>query len=147
MYQNALPWYAKTSLAVVALLSLPNYIGLLTKTKVWCAITGRCEVGGANYADLSVGAVFTTIILLVFFYVVFGRKRVLLVFLGVAQLISVALTAFSFVTKLVMDSTPVSTIDVLLLSSVAFVGSAFVVFGVRLFRNQTQTTTTVPAGG
>jgi hypothetical protein len=147
MHQNALPWFAKASLAVLAVLSLPNYIGLLTKTKVWCAITGRCKVGGANYADLAIGAVFTTMLLLVCFYVVFGRKRVLLVFLGVAQLISAALMAFTFVTNLVMDSIPVSAIDVLLLSSITFVGSAFVVFGVRLFRNQTQTTTTVPTGG
>ena len=147
MHEKTLPWFAKTSLAVVVSLSLPNYIGLLTKTKIWCAIAGRCEVGGANYADLIIGAVFSTILLLVFFYVVFGRKRALLVFLGIAQLISAALMAFAFVTNLVMDSIPVSAIDVLLLSSIVFVGSAFVVFGMRLFRNQTQMTTTAPSGG
>lgn len=36
MTQNRpLPWYMVISLAILTLLSLPNFIGLITRTKIW----------------------------------------------------------------------------------------------------------------
>lgn len=129
-----LPWFVQASLAVVSVLSLPSYIGLVTKTKVWCALTGKCEVGSASYGESAVTAIFTTLVLIVLWYIVIRRKRVLLALTGGSHLLAFLLMSFFFGMNTLQIDQPPTRIDVMLLSAMLFVGCSLSTFAMHQWR-------------
>lgn len=134
MNSTPLPWYVKTSLGIVSLLALPSYIGLVTKTKVWCALTGRCEFGGASYGGLAITAIFTTLLLSVFWYVVLSRKSALIFLTGMTQLLAFSLMSFFFTMNVIQLDQQPTLIDAMLLSAMLFIGFSLTTFAIGLFR-------------
>ena len=130
-----LPWFMKMALGIVSLACVSNYIGLITKTKVWCALSGKCEIGGANYADLILSSVFSTVLLIVFCRAVVCRYSGQIALLGVIQLVAAALMLLSEVTNHVTGIDRVSLIDAILLVSVTYVGCCFVLYSIQELNN------------
>jgi hypothetical protein len=133
MGQVSIPVHAKIMLTLASVLSAPNFIGPLTKTKVWCAITGRCEIGGANYPDLIASAVFNGLFLGLLFVVVLHRRSLYIMLFGAVFLSAVALTVYAFLHSPVDGRLQMTTIDMFLTLSVLYIGASLIAYSWQLF--------------
>jgi predicted Co/Zn/Cd cation transporter (cation efflux family) len=132
-----LPWYMTTSLATLTALALPNFIGLATRTKIWCWLSGKCQFGAADMPSLVAGAVMSSLILGVEFYIVFQRKMKLVALIGGTFCLVFALTAFSIVMSVSNGGTNPHPLDAVSLAVLLFLGGAHLWWVVQRARTRT----------
>jgi hypothetical protein len=122
--KEPLPWYMTASLVTLTVLALPNFIGLATRTKIWCWLSGKCQFGGADMPSLVGGAVISSLMLCVEFYIVFQCKMKLVALIGGTFLLVFVLTAYSTVMSVSNGGKGPHPLDAVSLAVLLFLGGA-----------------------
>jgi uncharacterized membrane protein len=135
-----LPWYMTASLITLTVLVLPNFIGLATRTKIWCWLSGKCQFGGADMPSLIIGAAISSLMLGLEFHIAFQRKMKLVALIGGIFLLAFGLTAFSTVMSVSNGDKSLHPLDAASLAVLLFLAGAHLWWVVqRRFRRTTLT--------
>jgi hypothetical protein len=132
-----LPWYMTTSLATLTVLTLPNFIGLATRTKIWCWLSGKCQFGGADMPSLVIGAAISSLMLGLEFHIAFQRKMKLVALIGGIFLLVFALTAYSTVMSISDSGKSLHPLDAASLAVLLFLSGAHLWWVVQRVNSRT----------
>jgi uncharacterized membrane protein YqjE len=134
--KEPLPWYMIASLATLTALTLPNFIGLATRTKIWCWLSGKCQFGTADMPSLMAGAVLSSLVLGVEFYAVLQRRMKLAALLGGILMLVFMLTAFTTMMTVSSGASNPQPLDAASLAVLLFLGAAHLGWVLRAKRKQ-----------